>query len=311
MNDSKATVAIVTDSNSGLTREDADRLGIYLIPMPFMIQGETYLEGLTLTQETFYQKLSEDVSISTSQPSPGDVTALWEHLLEEYEEIIHIPMSSGLSSSTQTATMLAEDYDGRVFVVDNQRISVTQLQSAVHARDLAEQGLKGAQIRDILMKEKMESSIYITLDTLKYLRRGGRLTPAVAAIGTILRIKPVLQIQGEKLDRYTQARTMTQAKTLMVNALKKDIEKRFGGDSSPENLYIFIAHTNNDAAALEFRKELEEIFPDHKDKIYIAPLSLSIACHTGAGALGCSVTARGGAVWDGSALDESAIRRSN
>ena len=309
MNDSKATVAIVTDSNSGLAREDADRLGIYVVPMPFMIGGETYLEGLTLTQETFYQKLSEDVSISTSQPSPGDITALWEKLLESYEEIIHIPMSSGLSSSTHTAAMLAEDYDGKVFVVDNQRISVPQLQSVLHAKDLAEQGFRGAAIRDKLMEEKLESSIYITLDTLKYLRRGGRLTPAVAAIGTILRIKPVLQIQGEKLDRYTQARTMTQAKSLMVNALKKDIENRFGGDSSPENIYIFIAHTNNDAAALEFRKELEEIFPDHKGKIYIAPLSLSIACHTGSGALGCAVTARRGAVWDGSELNLSAIRK--
>lgn len=307
MNDTKATVAVVTDSNSGLTMEDAKRLGIYLIPMPFMIEGETYLEGVTLTQKDFFQKLSADLTISTSQPSPADVLAQWDALLKDYDEIIHIPMSSGLSSAMQTATMLAEDYNGKVFVVDNQRISVPQLQSVLHARDLALQGKKAAEITDILMKEKLESSIYITLDTLKYLRKGGRLTPAVAAIGTILRIKPVLQIQGEKLDRYTQARTMTHAKTLMVNALKKDIENRFGGDSSPENIYLFIAHTDNDEAALVFRKELEEIFPDHKGKIYIAPLSLSIACHTGAGALGCAVTARNGAVWDGSELSDSSI----
>ena len=309
MKQSKATVAVVTDSNSGITREDAERLGIYVIPMPFMIEGETYYEGLTLTPEAFYKRLSDNSDISTSQPSPADVMAMWDKILEDYDEIIHIPMSSGLSSAAHTAIMLAEDYKGKVFVVDNQRISVTQLQSVVHAQDLAEQGKKGAEILEILMKEKLEASIYITLDTLKFLRKGGRLTPAVAAIGTILRIKPVLQIQGEKLDRYTQARTMTQAKALMIAALKKDIEKRFGGDSSPENVVIFVAYTNNKDAALEFQKEIEDAFPDHKGKIFSAPLSLSIACHTGPGALGCAIVSRNDAVWDGSAITEAAVIR--
>ena len=188
-------VAIVTDSNSGITQKEAKELGIRVLPMPFYINGELFYEDITLTQEEFYKKLEEDADISTSQPAPGDVIELWEELLESYDEVIHIPMSSGLSSSCETAIMLSKDFDGKVLVVDNQRISVTQRQSVLDAIQLAEEGKCAQEIYDILMREKLEASIYITVDTLKYLKKGGRITPAAAAIGTVLNLKPVLQIQ--------------------------------------------------------------------------------------------------------------------
>ena len=192
--------AIATDSNSGITQEQAAKLGIYVLPMPFMINGEMFYEGVNLTHEEFFKRMEEGADITTSQPSPGEVTDFWDKLLKEYDEILYIPMSSGLSGSCQTAIMLADDYDGKVQVVNNQRISVTQEQSALDARDLAAKGYEAAQIKEILERTKYESSIYITLTTLKYLKKGGRITPAAAALGTLLRIKPVLTIQGEKLE---------------------------------------------------------------------------------------------------------------
>ena len=194
--------AIATDSNSGITQEQAAKLGIYVLPMPFMINGEMFYEGVNLTHEEFFKRMEEGADITTSQPSPGEVTDFWDKLLKEYDEILYIPMSSGLSGSCQTAIMLADDYDGKVQVVNNQRISVTQEQSALDARDLAAKGYEAAQIKEILERTKYESSIYITLTTLKYLKKGGRITPAAAALGTLLRIKPVLTIQGEKLDAF-------------------------------------------------------------------------------------------------------------
>ena len=207
--------AIATDSNSGITQEQAAKLGIYVLPMPFMINGEMFYEGVNLTHEEFFKRMEEGADITTSQPSPGEVTDFWDKLLKEYDEILYIPMSSGLSGSCQTAIMLADDYDGKVQVVNNQRISVTQEQSALDARDLAAKGYEAAQIKEILERTKYESSIYITLTTLKYLKKGGRITPAAAALGTLLRIKPVLTIQGEKLDAFSKARTAKQAKTIM------------------------------------------------------------------------------------------------
>ena len=189
--------AVVTDSNSGITQKEADKLGITVLPMPFYLNENLYLEGITLTQEEFYESLKRDESISTSQPAPADLQKLWDGLLKDWEEIVHIPMSSGLSASCGTATMLAKEYKGKVQVVDNQRISVTQRQSVLDALYLAEQGKSAAEIKEILEKEKRESSIYITLETLKYLKKGGRITPAAAAIGTVLNLKPVLQIQGD------------------------------------------------------------------------------------------------------------------
>ena len=200
--------AIVTDSNSGVSQKEAGQLGIFVLPMPFMIDGETFYEDIDLTQEEFYRKMEAGADISTSQPSPAAVTELWDRLLKEYDEIVHIPMSSGLSSSCQTARVLAEDYEGKVHVVDNHRISVTQRQSALDARDLAARGFDGGKIREILERTAKDSMIYITVDTLKYLKKGGRITPAAAALGTILRIKPILAIDGGKLDAFSKARTM-------------------------------------------------------------------------------------------------------
>ena len=222
-------VAIVTDSNSGITQEMGKQLGIYVLPMPFTIDGKEYFEGITLSQEEFYERLLQDADIATSQPSPESVMNLWKEALQEYEELVHIPMSSGLSGSCETAVALSQDFDGRVEVVNNQRISITQRRSVMDAIALAEQGKSAAEIRKQLEQEKMESSIYITLTTLKYLKKGGRITPAAAAIGTMLRLKPVLQIQGEKLDAFSKARTLNQAKTTMLDAIRYDMESRFGG----------------------------------------------------------------------------------
>ena len=275
-------VAIITDSNSGITQEEGKQLGIRIVPMPFMINGEEYLEDITLTQQEFYAKLGEGSDISTSQPSPESIMALWDEVLEEYDEIVHIPMSSGLSGSCQTAIMLSDDYDGKVQVVNNQRISVTQEQSALDARDLAAKGYEAAQIKEILERVKYESSIYITLTTLKYLKKGGRITPAAAALGTLLRIKPVLTIQGEKLDAFSKARTAKQARSIMLTALAKDLDERFH-DKNAEHTYLEIAHTCNEEDAKELEAALKEQYPGAD--ITMAPLSLSIACHIGPGSL--------------------------
>lgn len=276
-------VAIITDSNSGITQEEGKKLGIRIVPMPFMINGEEYLEDITLTQQEFYAKLGEGSDISTSQPSPESIMALWDEVLEEYDEIVHIPMSSGLSGSCQTAMMLAEDYDGKVEVVNNQRISVTQRQSALDAKELAAKGMCAAEIKEKLEAVKFDSSIYITLDTLKYLKKGGRITPAAAALGTLLRLKPVLTVQGEKLDAFAKARTMKQAKSIMVAAITKDLEERFD-DRTGKNVHLAVAHTDNQEEADEFAKELRELFPA-TGEIVIAPLSLSVSCHIGPGSL--------------------------
>ena len=238
-----AKIAIVTDSNSGITQAEGKKIGIYVLPMPFMIDEVTYYEDIDLTQEQFYEKLKSGANIATSQPSPDSVTSLWDKLLQEYDEIVHIPMSSGLSGSCQSAFVFAAEYDGRVQVVNNQRISVTQRQSALDALQLAAAGKDAAQIKEFLENDKFNSSIYIMLDTLYYLKKGGRITPAAAAIGTMLRLKPVLTIQGEKLDAFAKARTTSQGKTMMINAIKKDINERFGGMTEDKHIWLQIAYT--------------------------------------------------------------------
>lgn len=278
-----SSIAIVTDSNSGITQTAAKELGIYVLPMPFMINDETYYEDINLTQEQFYEKLSSGAEICTSQPSPEDVLKLWDALLKEYDEIVHIPMSSGLSGSCQSAMMLAQDYDGRVQVVNNQRISVTQRQSCLDAKLLAAGGRGAAEIKEILEADKFNCSIYIMPDTLYYLKKGGRITPAAAAIGTMLRLKPVLQIQGEKLDAFAKARTTGQGKNIMINAIKGDLENRFGGAPDPEKHLISMAYTQDSVAGNAFRDEVCALFPGFD--IHMDPLSLSVACHIGPGAL--------------------------
>ena len=281
-------IAIVTDSNSGITQKEGKELGISVILMPFYINEELYFEDITLTQEEFYQKLDEDADIKTSQPAPGDVLDLWEKLLEDHDEIVHIAMSSGLSSSCATAAMLADDYDGKVQVVDNQRISVTQRQSVADAMKLAEEGKSAKEIKDILEADKLDSGIFIMVDTLKYLKKGGRVTSAGAAIGTVLGIKPVLQIHGEKLDAFAKTRGVKQAKKKMIAAVRKELEERFPDGDFAKHAYLQSAYTKDKEAALKWKEELMAEFPEmefHQD-----PLSLSVACHIGAGALAVAWT---------------------
>ena len=276
-------IAIVTDSNSGITQDEGRKLGISVLPMPFYINEVMYLEGVTLSQEEFYERLKKDEPISTSQPNPGEVCGLWDTLLKEYNEIVHIPMSSGLSASCETAMGLARDYNGKVQVVDNQRISVTQKQSVMDALTLVQAGKSAAEIREILEAERRESSIYITLETLKYLKKGGRITPAAAAIGTVLNLKPVLQIQGDKLDAYSKVRGKKQAKRVMLKAMKEDFDSRFAEYAKRGEMCLEMAYTGNQEEAEEFKKEVQEMFPDYE--IQMDPLSVSVACHIGHGAL--------------------------
>ncbi len=271
-------IAIVTDSNSSMSQKEAAERGVYLVPMPFTIDNETYYEDVNLTVDEFYQKLENDAEIFTSQPSLEAIMQLWDDLLKEYDEIVHIPMSSGLSGSCESAYMLAQDYDGRVQVVDNQRISITQRQSVLDAIELCKRNKSAQEIKEILEKDKLNSSIYIMLDTLKYLKKGGRITPAAAALGTLLRLKPVLQIQGEKLDAFAKARTASQGKSLMINAIKLDSERRF-----ENSIHLQVAHSHNLEAALALKEELKEYFPGLD--ITVAELSLSVACHIGPGSL--------------------------
>lgn len=273
-------IAVVTDSNSGITNKLAKELGVFVIPMPFLIDGKTYYEDIDLTQEEFYKMLENDADIATSQPVVGKILELWNELLKTYDEVVHIPMSSGLSGSCATAMALVKDFGGRVEVVNNQRISVTQRQSVMDALALAQAGKSAAEIRAILEEVKFESSIYIMMDTLKYLKKGGRITPAAAAIATVLRIRPVLQIQGEKLDAFAKARSEKIGREIMIDALKKDIDTRFGGI---DQVRLFVAHTNNEAAARAFSKTAGQLLG--AEVIYCDPLSLSVSCHIGPGAL--------------------------
>ena len=280
--------AIVTDSNSGITQKEAKELGIFVVPMPFLIDGEQFFEDISLSQEEFYEKLKNNAQVSTSQPSAFDVGELWTEILKDYDKIIHIPMSSGLSQTCATLDNLAKtEYAGKVYVIDNQRISVTQRQSVMDSLAMAREGKTAEEIRDYLLDTKMQASIYIMVDTLKYLKKGGRLTPAVAAIGTLLKIKPVLQIQGFKLDQFAKVRKLADAKKTMISALAKDLDERFADLRKAGKMTIAIAHTENFEEAKVFAEELKNAFPD-VEFTFINPLSLSVSCHIGPGALACA-----------------------
>ena len=277
-------VAIVTDSNSGISQAEGKELGIYVIPMPFLVDGKLYFEDVDMNKEQFYHFLENDADLSTSQPSPGDVMDLWDKLLKEYDEIVHIPMSSGLSASCSTAMGLARDYDGKVQVVDNQRISVTMQQAVMDAKYLAAAGKSAAQIKEILEKEALESSIYLMVDTLKYLKKGGRITPSAALLGSALNLKPILQIQGDKLDAYKKVRGVKAAKKNMLEAMKKDVEGRFSDYVAKGQLKLHVAYTTDEETARQWKEEVQSVFPN----IAISrmdPLSFSVTCHTGPGVL--------------------------
>lgn len=277
-------VAIVTDSNSGISQAEGKELGIYVIPMPFLVDGKLYFEDVDMNKEQFYHFLENDADLSTSQPSPGDVMDLWDKLLKEYDEIVHIPMSSGLSASCSTAMGLARDYDGKVQVVDNQRISVTMQQSVMDAKHLVAAGKSATQIKEILEKEALESSIYLMVDTLKYLKKGGRITPSAALLGSALNLKPILQIQGDKLDAYKKVRGVKAAKKNMLEVMKKDVEGRFSDYVTKGQLKLHVAYTTDEETARQWKEEVQSVFPN----IAISrmdPLSFSVTCHTGPGVL--------------------------
>lgn len=274
-------VAIMTDSNSGITQKEANELGIFVLPMPFTINGQEFEEDINLTQDEFYDKLMTGAEVFTSQPAAGEVTKFFDNILKEYDQIVHIPMSSGLSGSCQTALMLAQEdeYKEKVYVVDSQRISVTQKWDVLDALALSKQGKDAKEIHDILMDNKLNASIYITVNTLEYLKKGGRITPAAAALGGLLKIKPILTIQGEKLDSFQKTRTMAKASKIMIEAITKDIKERIDDSEDMSNTRIMIAYTYDKDQALEFKKQVEEIFPNHE--VICDPLSLSVACHIG------------------------------
>lgn len=278
-------IAIVTDSNSGIGQKQAEELGCFVIAMPVIIDDKTYYEGIDIDRENFYARLSEDCNVSTAQALPGDIVSLWKDLLETHDEIVYIPMSSSLSRSYETALMLSNEFHDRVQVVDNQRISVIQRQSVIDALEMANLGMDAITIKKILEEDKLNASIYISLDTLKYLKKGGRITPAVATIGSLLKIKPVLQIQGGLLDSFAKARTIKSGKKIIIDQIKDDMVNRF--NSEENEVLLQIAHTCKDKEAEIFQEELKAAFPGYS--IYLDHLPLSIACHTGPGALGLGV----------------------
>ena len=279
-----SSIAVVTDSNSGISQSEASRLGIYVVPMPFYIDGKLCYEDVDLTREDFFDALDRDADVTTSQPSPASMTEIWDRVLEDHEFVLHFPMSSGLSGTCATATALAADYGGRVRVIDNKRISVPQRFAINDAIAMIDAGADADEITEVMMREAAEASVYITVDTLKYLKKGGRITAAGAALGTVLGIKPVLQIQGDKLDAFAKVRGMKAAKRAMLEALEDDINGRFAG----HKVRVAAAYTCSDEEADEWKREIEEHFLGHR--VTADPLSLSIACHIGRGAvgIGCS-----------------------
>lgn len=274
----ETSVKIMTDSNSGISPEEGRKIGVGVVPMPFFIDGKEYYEGVSITRDDFFTRMAQGAEISTSQPSPEGLTRLWDETLKLYEEIVYIPMSGGLSGSVVTAQYLAEEYHGRVQVVDNRRISCTQKQSVLEAQELARQGWSAVQIRELLERAALDASIYIAVDTLTYLKKGGRITPAGAAIATMLSLKPVLQIQGDKLDAYAKVRGMKAAQEKMLAAVEADMNGRFAG----RRVSIKGAHTCGKAEAKAWRALIADRFPKHK--ISLDPLPLSISCHIGPGA---------------------------
>ena len=282
-----SNIAIMTDSNCGIMPDEGRDLGIYVLPMPVIIDGQTYYEGIDITLDEFFKKQTEGADITTSQPSPGDVEAMWTELLKTHDEVLFVPMSGGLSNTCQTALVLSgeDEFAGRVFVVNNRRISVTQAQSVLDAKLLAEEGKTASEIKEILETEALDASIYIAVDTLEYLKKGGRITAAAAAIGTVLKLKPVLTIQGDKLDSFAKARGLKAAFRIMLNAVKNDISSRFSHLGEDSVLKVGIANTLMEPEKLEmFKDEMKKNFPDME--LFYLPLTMSIGTHTGPGALG-------------------------
>lgn len=276
-------IAITTDTNSGITPEEAGKHGIPLLAMPIIIDGQEYFEGVDITYDEFFERLANGADVSTSQPSVYSLTTFWDNVLNTYDYIVHIPMSSSLSSSCDTAKGLAKNYDGKVFVVDNKRISISQAQSVYDAQKMVQDGMSAEEIVKKLEADAYCNSIYLAVNTLELLKKSGRVTKAGAALATVLNLKPVLQIQGGKLDAFAKARGMANAKKTMLEAAKNDLADRFAG----KKVRVDIAYSGALEPALEWQKEVQKFFGNKELKMYRLPLS--ICCHVGAGvaALGC------------------------
>ena len=277
-------VKIITDSNSGILQSEAEKLGIYVIPMPFTINNEEYLEEISITQEEFYKHLENDADVKTSQPSQYYLENLWNDLLKEYDELVYIPMCSGLSATCFNANRYAENFEGKVQVVDNLRISVTQKESVMEAIELAKQGKNAIEIKKYLEETKGKASIYITLGTLKYLKKGGRINPAIATIGAMLKVKPILYTRGDKFNKFAMTMSLNQAKRKMIDKIKEELETEFKEEYAKGKMYISVAHTQNEEEALKFKEEILKSIPNIKVN-FVDPLSLSVSCHIGPGAL--------------------------
>ena len=276
-------IAILTDTNSGITEKMQTELGVFVVPMPVIIDGKEYFEDISITQEEFYQRLRHGARVSTSQPSPGQLMIAWSDLLQAHDAVIYIPMSGGLSGSVKTAQALARSYGGKIHVVDSRRVSVTLRQSALEAKKLADAGESAESIVRYLESDGLNASIYLAVNTLEPAKRSGRVTAATAAITTVLNIKPVVQIQGEKLDALDRVRGMSAATDLIISRLQRDRAERFAG----QRITIRAAYSGDEVRGVLWRKKLQEAFPDlviEKD-----PLPISIACHTGEGALGVGI----------------------
>ena len=281
------TVAIMTDNQYGIFPEEGKKLGVYILRMPFFLDGKQYYENETITAQEFFDRMEHnpDMEFSTSMPPAGEVLSMWKEALKTHDEVVYIPMSSGLSSSCETATLLAQQFDGKVQVVNNQRISLTQRQSVYDAMTLRDQGKSAKEIKDILEAEKFNSSIYIMVGSLDYLKRGGRVTPAAALLGGLLRIRPILQIQGEKLDAFAKARSLKAAKKIMFDALHKDLDGRFKPFVDKKEMEVYISYTHGQPE--QVKQWFEEVKTEFSDfNVTQDPLSLSISCHTGPGCLG-------------------------
>ncbi len=275
---------IVTDSNSGLLQKEGEELGVFVIPMPFTINDEEYFEEISISQEKFYEFLEQDADVTTSQPSRIYLEELWTDLLKEYDEIVYIPMSSGLSATCENAKNYAEGFDGKVQVVDNLRISVTQKQSVMEAVELSKQGKSAKEIKEFLENSKNKASIYIMVDTMKYLKKGGRVTAAAAALGAMLKLKPILSSRGESFEKFAVVMTLAQAKKKMLSQIKKELETEFKAEYDAGKMVLYVAHTQNQKEALKFKDEVAKEIPNVEIR-WIDPLSLSVSCHIGPGSL--------------------------
>lgn len=282
-------IAVVTDSSSGMTAREAQDRGIYMLPMVFYVEGKEYREGVSLTEEMFFDNLDRGVEVATSQLPPADITGLWDELLKSYDKIIHIPMTKALSGGHATTVALSEDYEGKVVVVDSRRISVTQESMAVHAKELADAGMTAKQIKEELEKTALDADIYITVETLRYLKKSGRVSGITALAGDMLNVKPVIQIKGGMLEPCGKARGRKKAKKMMEDAIEKDFE-RLAGKFGADKLQLYVAHANAKEEAEEWGTRIEELFPGQS--VHIAKLPMNICCHVGPGTIGIGVSYR-------------------